>query len=84
MTNLTIRIDEKLKKEAKKTLEKQGLDLTTAIRMFLHQVTFEKGLPFLPTKNEKLIKKRWDAQVKNALENGKSYLSAEELFNDIK
>ena len=83
MTNLTIRIEEKLKKDAQKTLKKQGLDMTTAIRMFLHQVNFEKGLPFLPTRNEARLKKRWDAQVKDALKNGKSYSNAKELFDDI-
>lgn len=83
MTNITIRIDEKLKKEAKNTLEKQGLDMSTAIKMFFSQVIIEKGLPFLPTHNLELLKRRWDAQTKDALENGKVYSSAEELFSDI-
>lgn len=83
-TNVTIRIDDKLKKAAKKTLEKQGLDMSTAIKMFFSQVVIEKGIPFLPTHNEKLIAKRWDTQTKEALENGKSYSTAEELFDDIK
>jgi len=84
MTNVTVRIDEKLKKEAKKTLAKQGLDMSTAIKMFFSQVVIEKGLPFLPTHNEIFLKKRWDAQVKETLENGKGYFSAEKLFDDIK
>ena len=84
MTNITIRIDKKLKRDAKKTLEKQGLDMSTAIKMFFSQVVIEKGLPFSPTHNEVFLKKRWDAQVKDALENGRSYSSADELLGDIK
>lgn len=84
MTNVTIRIDEKLKRDAKKTLEKQGLDMSTAIKMFFSQVVIEKGLPFLPTHNEETLKKRWDTEVKDALKNGKRYSSAEELLSDLK
>ena len=83
MTNLTIRIDDKLKKEARKTLAKQGMDMSTAVKMFFNQVVIEKGLPFLPTHNPELIRKRWDKEVEDALKNGKSYSSAEELFADI-
>jgi len=83
MTNITVRIDEKLKREARKTLAKQGLDMSTAIKMFFSQVVIDKGLPFRPTHKEKLLKRRWDAEVKDALENGKSYSSAEELLADI-
>ena len=82
-TNVTIRIDEKLKKDAKKTLEKQGLDMSTAIKMFFSQVVIEKGLLFLPTHNTELLKQRWDAQVKDALKNGKSYNSGKEVLADL-
>lgn len=84
MTNVIIRIDEKLKKQTKTILEKQGLDMSTAIKMFFSQIVIEKGLPFLPTHNEATLKKRWDAQVDDAVKNGKGYSSAKELFADIK
>lgn len=83
MTNITIRIDEKLKKDTQRTLEKQGLDMSTAIKMFFNQVVIEKGLPFLPTHNPEILKRRWDKEVSDAIENGKSYSSARELFADI-
>ena len=83
MSNLTIRIDEKLKKETRKTLEKQGLDMSTAVKMFFNQIVIQKGLPFLPTHDPKKIKKQWDAEVKDALKNGKIYSSVKELFDDI-
>ena len=84
MTNVTIRIDEKLKREARKTLEKQGLDMSTAIKMFFSQVVIEKGLPFLPTHNPRLLtRKQLDAEVADALKNGKRYENAKELVADI-
>lgn len=83
MTNVIVRIDEKLKKQTKHILEKQGLDMSTAIKMFFSQIVIEKGLPFLPTHNEKTLKKRWDMQTENAIKNGKAYSSAKELFEDI-
>lgn len=82
MTNVTIRIDEKLKKETQKTLEKQGLDMSTAIKMFFNQVVIEKGLPFLPTHNPQILKSKWDAEVKESKKD-RLYSSAKELFADI-
>ena len=83
MTNITIRIDEKLKKQARKALEKQGLDMTTAIKMFFSQVVLEKGLPFLPTHDPKKLRAKWDKEVEDALKNVKRYSSAEELHANL-
>ncbi len=83
MANVIIRIDEKLKKQTKSILEKQGLDMSTAIKMFFSQIVIEKGLPFLPTHNQEILKKRWDAQVEDAIKTGKAYSSVQELFTDI-
>ncbi len=83
MTTLSIRIDEKMKKQASKTLADIGLDMSGAIKVFLNQVIREKGLPFTPTNNTELIKMRWDKEVTEALKNGKRYSSAKELHDDI-
>lgn len=83
MTNVTIRIDDKLKQDAKRTLEKQGLDMSTAIKMFFSQVVIEKGLPFLPTHNPEILKKQWNREVEDALKNGKRYSSGKSLIGDI-
>lgn len=83
MTTLNIRIEEGLKKKAIKTLETMGLDLSSAIKLFLHQTVKENGLPFHPSNNPKIIRAMWDKEVKEALKKGKSYSSAEELFDDI-
>ena len=45
-TNVQIRIDTKLKNEAEKTLNKIGLDLPTAFRIFLNKINITGGIPF--------------------------------------
>ena len=47
MSNIQIRIDEKEKKAAKEIFEKIGLDMSSAIKLFIRQATLRKGLPFL-------------------------------------
>ena len=47
--NLTVRIDSELHAQAVAVYEAMGLDITTAIRMFLAQSVIEDGLPFQPT-----------------------------------
>jgi len=49
MTNIQIRIDEKEKLAAKKIFDKLGLDMSSAIKLFLRQTALRKGLPFLLT-----------------------------------
>lgn len=45
-SNINIRTDEKLKMQAQKTLASLGLDMTTAINVFLRQVVYKKAIPF--------------------------------------
>ena len=46
MTTLNIRVDENLKKQANELFEKLGLNMTTAINIFLKQVIRTNGIPF--------------------------------------
>jgi DNA-damage-inducible protein J len=83
MTTLSIRIEEKTKKEAQKTLKSLGLDLSSAVNMFLNQVITEQGIPFKPSRTPKQIRAQWDKEVAWALKHGKSYKSAEEMHRAI-
>lgn len=49
MSNIQIRIKEKDKNAAKKIFDNLGLDMSSAIKLFLKQTTLRKGLPFLLT-----------------------------------
>ena len=44
--NLSIRIDQDLKKEADQIFNEMGMNLTTAITIFLQQAVREKRIPF--------------------------------------
>jgi len=83
MTTINIRIDEDLKKKATKTFASLGLDMSSAVKLFLYQTIKENGLPFHPTNNPKAIRAMWDKEVADTLKNGKSYTSTKEMFDDI-
>ena len=83
MATLNIRIDEDLKNKASKTFNSMGLDLSSAVKLFLHQSVKEQSLPFHPTNNPKAIRAMWDKEVKDALKHGKRYASTKEMFDDI-
>lgn len=48
MANLQIRIDDDLRDQAQKIAQDLGMDLTTAVRVFLKQMVHHHGLPFKP------------------------------------
>lgn len=48
MSRLSIRIDDKLKEQAKEVYEELGMDLSTAVIVFLKQSVREQQLPFQP------------------------------------
>ena len=45
-TNLNIRIDKNIKETSERVFEDLGLNMTTAINMFLRQVIRVNGIPF--------------------------------------
>ena len=55
-TNVNIRIDEDLKKDAEALFAELGLNMTSAVNIFIRQSLREKGIPFeitlRPEKNE--------------------------------
>lgn len=83
MTTLNIRIEQNIKNKANKTLSSLGIDMSTAIKMFLNQVITENGLPFTPTKNMSTIKDRWDKQTAYALKYGKNYSTGRDVLADL-
>lgn len=83
MTTLNIRVDEKVKKAAKETFASMGLDMSSAVNLFLNQVIVEQAIPFTPfNKNAKRNRERWDTEVSEALR-GKKYKNAREMHQDI-
>lgn len=74
------RIEPSLKRETEMILGKLGISTTEAIRMFLTQVRFHKGLPF----EVRLPNAETQAAI-DELESGKGerFSSVEALFDDL-
>tara|TARA_Y100000031_G_C7913194_1_gene244804 strand:- start:101 stop:388 length:288 start_codon:yes stop_codon:yes gene_type:complete len=52
LSTIQLRIDDSTKRNASKVLDTLGLDMSTAIKLYLKQITLHKGLPFpLVTEN---------------------------------
>ena len=83
-TVIQIRIDKELKDLATKTFASMGLDLSTAIRIYLRKTVLEKGLPF----NLKLQEtdKKFDKTIKEihaiSKANGNDKMTLDEI-NEI-
>lgn len=45
-TNLNVRVDDAVKKEAEELLGELGMNMTTAINVFLRQMLRVRGIPF--------------------------------------
>jgi len=86
MAALHIRIDEKKKKEVQKILDDLGLDMSTAVNMYFHQIALRQGIPFDISKERIVpthIMREWEREAQEAIASGKSYSSAEEMHADI-
>lgn len=49
MANLQIRLDESLKAQAQEITADMGMDVATAVRIFLAQMVRERAMPFTPS-----------------------------------
>ena len=48
-THIHVRVDDEIKKQAQEIFYDMGLDISTAINMFIKQVIMNRGFPFLPS-----------------------------------
>lgn len=82
--NMTIRMDKDTKEKAQSLFSKFGLDMTTAINMFLKQSIREEAIPFnltLHIPNKETVEAIND--VKNNRNMSKVFSSVEELMEDL-
>ena len=79
-TMVHVRLDQKIKKRAAKTLAAMGLSVSDAVRMLLLRVAAERGLPFeVKVPNAKTVKAMRAADRGK----GKRLGSAAALFKDL-
>lgn len=86
-TNLNIRLDKELKEQADKLFKKLGLNMSSAINLFLTQSVKEQGIPFLITDKKPTKKLQKALQEADAIASGKketkNYTNFEELLKDL-
>lgn len=86
MTTIQVRTDEKKKRSAQLILQKLGMDLSTAINIYLVQIIAKNGIPFeiitkngmTPAEEQKILR-----EIAWAKKHGRRYASARALHRDI-
>ena len=79
-TMVHVRVDEKVKDDAAKTLAAMGMSVSDAVRMLLIRVAAEKALPFdVRVPNPVTVKAMRAADQRK----GKRFKSADALFRDL-
>ena len=85
MATVTARVDENVKKEAETLFKKMGLNMSTAMNLFLKKCILEQGIPFelkIPNRETLKVMQETDDILSGKIER-KGYNSAEELFEDL-
>lgn len=82
-TNITIRMDTKLKKQAEELFSDLGMNLTTAFTVFAKQAVREQQIPFMVTRsyNEETLQAIHDAR--NGKNLSREFTSISELMEDL-
>lgn len=85
---IQIRLDDDLKAEATALYEALGIDLPTAVRMFIKRSLMVKGIPFPMTLNEQQYKAESAIQAMQELsqaaaQNGTSHMTLDEINEEI-
>ena len=85
-TNITIRMDEELKKQAEELFSDLGLNMTTAFTMFAKQAVREQRIPFMisRTPNQETLEAiREIEEMKKNPENYKGYTNVDEMMKEL-
>lgn len=84
MANLTMRIDDELKKQAEELFSELGMNMTTAFTIFAKQAVREQRIPFnitMDIPNADTI--RAIEEVRNGVNVSRVFSSVEELMEDL-
>lgn len=85
MTNINIRVDSELKEQAQSLFNFLGLDMTTAINLFLRQSVLTDSVPFAISArpNEETIRAMVESEYLAKDKNTKRYSSFKELVQEV-
>ena len=87
MATVQFRVDDELKEKATKIYEDLGLDLSSALRMFMKKTVMVNGIPFQmyvsdDPFNKERMEKAMDEMARISKENGNDKLTLDEI-NEI-
>ena len=86
-TVINVRIDKATKAKAQKIVSNLGLDISSAIKAFLHKVIQTKSIPFILEERGVMNDPKYIIQLRKeeaqALKNAKRYRSGAEIRRDI-
>ena len=85
-TNINIRIDEELKKQSMELFAQLGIDMSSAMNMFLKQCVMRGGLPFaveIPQYRSEVLEAMEEARRISKDPNTKRYSSFAEALEDL-
>lgn len=84
---LNVRINKDIKSEAQKVASTMGLDLSSAVKLFLNKMVMTKSIPFDVNTNGRMNDPKFIRSLKKDVEltikHGKRYSSAKEMLDDI-
>jgi DNA-damage-inducible protein J len=83
---IQIRIDAKTKKAARKTLDELGIDMSTAVKLFLNNVINRQGIPLdLKTQNGFTLQQEQAllAETAEAKKDAKKFATVDDLMKDL-
>ena len=86
-TNISIRMDSELKKQADRLFEELGMNITTAFNIFVRQTLREGKIPFdisVNIPNRKTVAAMLEAERIAKDPSVKGYTDMDELFADLK
>lgn len=85
--NMTIRMDKELKRQAEDLFDELGMNMTTALNVFLRQAVREQRIPFTISRDvpnsatlEALAEVR---RMKQNPQLGKTYADVDEMFEEL-
>jgi len=83
MSTLQVRIDGETKKSAKKVLDKIGMDMSSAVKVYFKQIVITQGIPFqLLTENGLTIQQ--EQEILKASEEAKRGINVSGPFDNAK
>ncbi len=85
MTTINVRVDENVKKQASELFEELGLDMSTALNLFLRQAISYGGIPFEIRKPNATTLEALEEvkRIRNGELKAKRYDNVEEMFADL-